>query len=368
MKYPILPVLVVGGILAACSDAPPGPALSEASPESVSVSVMTRNVYVGTDVDAVMAALSTDDPNDDLAALTNAITMLGATDFPARAQAFADEIAAARPHVVGFAEISLIDVDLTPLGMDIDFTLDFLPILQAALAQRGLDYALGAQVQNVDVSVAGLVRLVDYDVVLYDASRVEWQTVRAENFVNNIPPELVPPGLVIKRGWIWGRATIGDNTINIVDTHPESGGDGDPTNPLSQLRAGQAFEIVSALEGVSPVVLMGDLNDQPGSPLYQVLTGAAFTDMWPTLEPGETGYTCCNEYDLSNPTPDFTKRIDYIFARGMTHPGGDYPKSSITIVGDNPADRIDGPAYPIWPSDHAGLFANFFVPPAKGLR
>jgi len=368
VKYQMLPVLVLGGLVAACTDTGPDPSLGTTSPESLSVSVMTRNAYVGADVDAVMAALSTDDPNDDLAALTDAITTLGATDFPARAQAFADEIAAARPHVAGFAEMSLIDVDLTPLGMDVDFTLDFLPILQAALAQRGLDYALGARVQNVDVSVAGLVRLVDYDVVLYDASRVAWQTVRAENFVNNIPPELVPPGLVIKRGWIWGRVTIGNNTINIVDTHPESGGDGDPTNPLSQLRAGQAFEIVAALEGVSPVVLIGDLNDQPGSPLYQVFTGAAFTDMWSALEPDETGYTCCNAYDLSNATPEFTKRIDYVFARGMRHPGDDYPKSSITRVGNDSADRVDGPAYSIWPSDHAGLVANFFVPPAKGLR
>lgn len=363
-----LTLVALAGLAAACTDEPTA-TLSTSSPEPLAVSVMSRNAYIGADVDAVIAALATPDPNDDLAALTTAIETLAVTDFPTRARAFAAEIAAAAPHVVGFAEISLIDVDLTPLGMNVDFTLDFLPILQAAFAERGLNYRVGAQVKNVDVTVAGgLVRLVDWDVVFYDGDRVSWQTVRAENFQNNIPPEALPPGLVIKRGWIWGRATIGANTVNVVHTHPESGGDGDATHPLSQLRAGQAFELVAALEGVSPVVLMGDLNDQPGSPLYQVLAGAAFADAWTALRPGETGNTCCHAYDLSNATAQLTKRIDYVFTRGMKHPGGDYPKSTITVIGDDPADRVAGPAYPLWPSDHAGLVAEFFVPPAVGSR
>ncbi|MDH4045985.1 MAG: endonuclease/exonuclease/phosphatase family protein [Gemmatimonadota bacterium] len=369
MDRTVISTLLAGVLLAACSDATSPPEFRTTSPDPLAVSVMSRNAYVGADVDAVIAALGTEDPTDDFDALMLAIGTIVNTDFPARAQAFADEIVAARPHVVGIAEISLIDIDLTPLGMNIDFTLDFLPILQAALAQRGLDYAVGAKVKNIDVSVAGgLVQLVDYDVVLYDAEHVQWQTVWADHFTNNIPPDMLPPGLVLKRSWIWGRATIGPNTIHIVSTHPESGGDGIPEHPLSQLRAGQAFEIVAALEGVSPVVLMGDLNDQPGSPLYQVFSGAAFTDVWTALRPGEVGNTCCHEYDLSNATANFTKRIDYVFARGMRHPGGDYPKSFIALVGDDPADRVTGPAYPIWPSDHGGLVAEFFVPPAIGTR
>jgi hypothetical protein len=360
MNRLLIPLLMIGLGIVACTDDPNG--IHENTEDTLTVSVMTRNAYVGADVDAVIAALGTADPNDDLAVLTEAIATLGATDFPARAQAFADEIATAAPHVVGFAEISFIDIDLTPMGMDVDFTLDFLPILEAALAERDLNYEVGAQVKNIDVSVAGgLVHLMDYDVVLYDADRVDWTTVHAANFVNNIPPEMLPPGLVLKRGWIWGRAEIDGATIDIVSTHPESGGDGDPTNPLSELRAGQAFEIVSAIEGVSPVVLMGDLNDQPGSPLYNVLTGAAFTDVWPLLHEGETGNTCCHEYDLANATAAFTKRIDYIFVRGMQHPGSDYPSSLMTLVGDDPADRVTGPAYPIWPSDHAGLVATMLV-------
>lgn len=359
MSRAVIPLLAIGVSMTACKDA--GPRIWDTTKDTITVTVMTRNAYVGADVDAVIAALATPDPNDDLAVLTEAINTLGATDFPARAEAFADEIAAARPDVVSFAEISVIDVDLTPLGMNVDFTLEFLPIIEAALAARGLDYEVGAQVKNIDVSVAGLVRLVDYDVVFYNADRVQWTTVRAENFSNNIPPELLPPGLVLKRGWIWGRVTVEGYTINVVATHPESGGDGDPTNPLSDLRAGQAFEIVSALEGVSPLVLMGDLNDQPGSPLYDVLAGAAFTDLWVALNPDQTGNTCCNDYSLANATAAFSKRIDYVFVRGTTEPGDGYPASSMVLVGNDPADRVDGPAYPIWPSDHAGLVATMLL-------
>jgi endonuclease/exonuclease/phosphatase family metal-dependent hydrolase len=369
MTRSVSPFLALGVLLAACSDATSPPAFNSTTPDPLAVSVMARNAYVGADLDAVIAALGTPDDTDDFPALLDAIETLGLTDFPARARALAAEIARTRPHVVGLAEISFIDIDLTPLGVGVDFTLDFLPILQAALAAQGLGYAVGAQVQNIDVTVAGgLVHLVDYDVVLYDAERVTWQTVVATNFANNIPPEQLPPGLVLERGWIWGRATIGANTVNIVSTHLESGGDGDPTHPLSQLRAGQAFEIMAALEGVSPAIVMGDLNDQPGSPLYDVLLGSAFTDTWVALRPGEIGNTCCHEADLSNATTEFTKRIDYIFARGFEHPGGDFRKSSVVMTGADPAERVTGPAYPIWASDHAGLVAEFFLPPALGLR
>lgn len=369
MHHPMYPFLFLGVLLAACHDSTSPTEFSATSPDPLAVSVMTRNAYVGADVDAVIAALGTADETDDFPAFQYAIQTLTLTDFRARAQALATEIARTRPHVVGFAEISFIDINLTPLGFPIDFTLDFLSILQAALADRGLAYAVGAQVLNINVSVAGgLVRLVDFDVVLYDAERVAWQTLVAKNFENNIPPDFLPPGLVLKRGWIWGRAKIGANTVDIVSTHPESGGDGDATHPLSQLRAGQAFEIMAALEGVSPVIVMGDLNDQPGSPLYDVLTGSAFTDVWQALRPGETGNTCCHAYDLSNATASFTKRIDYIFARGFGHPGGGFRKSWVAMTGADPAERVDGPAYPIWASDHAGLVAEFFLPPARGLR
>src|SRR6267154_517794 len=78
---------------------------------STSVAVMTQNLYVGADVDAVIQALQSPDPTVGLGALIFAIQTVGKTDYPARAAAIADEIARARPHAVGLQEVSQIDID-----------------------------------------------------------------------------------------------------------------------------------------------------------------------------------------------------------------------------------------------------------------
>jgi endonuclease/exonuclease/phosphatase (EEP) superfamily protein YafD len=366
MKYVAPMLLVCGLLLTACSDSQ-GPDLSTVSPDPLAVSVLSRNVYIGADVDAVMAALADDDPSNDADALMTALATLQATDFGTRAEVIANEILANRPQVIGLAEITDLFVSQY-VGLPSDIQISYLPVLQGALQARGLNYRVGAQVLNIDVSVfGGLVHLQDYDVVLYDADRVDsWETVFADNFTNNIGQ--VADGVVLKRGWIWGRVHVGSNTVDIVDTHPESGEDGVPDSPYALLRAAQMGEIVQALGNRSPVILMGDLNDLPGSPMYDVLTGAGFTDIWPALHPSEAGYTCCNLVDLSNATANFTKRIDFIFARGLQHPGGDFRKSWINLFGNDPAERLEGPAYPLWASDHGGLAAEFFVPPANGTR
>ena len=68
---------------------------------------------------------------------------------------------------------------------------------------------------------------------------------------------------------------------------------------------------------------MGDLNDQPGTLMYQVLTGAGFTDVWAELRPGVAGLTCCHETDLSDKLPAFDQQVDYVFARGFAHANRD---------------------------------------------
>jgi hypothetical protein len=60
---------------------------------------------------------------------------------------------------------------------------------------------------------------------------------------------------------------------------------------------------------------------------------------------------------------DFTQRIDYILTRGLSREHN-AALGSITILGDQPGDRVSGPAGPLWPSDHAGLAASLLLPPA----
>lgn len=366
MERSIPIALLAAALLAACSEPTSAPDLRADNGVATAFSVMTRNTYVGADVDAVIAALADDIEGNEAEALATAVATLFATGYETRMAAFADEIAQARPYVVGLQEISQIFLSQYVTGLPADVAIDFLPVLLDALAARGLDYDVGGKQLNVDVSLFdGLVQLRDYDVVLYDAGRVAWTPVLAKLFEYNVGE--LAPGVVVKRGYIWGLAEVSGVAYNVVSTHPESGGEGDLANPLTYLRQAQLYEIATVLGAASPAIVMGDLNDLPGSPMYEVLIGAGFQDVWATLRPGADGFTAPHLYDLSNPTTQFTKRIDYVFARGIGHPKAGL-QGNIYRIGEVPSDRIQGPQYLMWPSDHAGVVAQFSAPPANGVR
>ena len=316
------------------------------------VTVMTQNLYVGADVDAVIVALGTPDPNDDLPALLFAIETVGKTDFPARAGTIADKIAARRPHVVGLQEASQLDIDLTALGVPVVIHQDFVAILQAKLTERGLHYGVAAQVQNIVAAPLPGISLVDHDVMLVDLDRVTVTASGGQNFTYNVG--VVAPGIELKRGWVWADATIDGTPYRFVSTHPEADLAG---NTFGALRAAQVGEIIASQPTDRPALIMGDLNDVPDSPMYQLLTGAGFTDSWRALRPGVVGRTCCEIPDLSNQLPALNQRIDYVFARGFAG-GAAGLRGEIDRFGDVPADRVAGAAYPVWPSDHAGLVAT----------
>ena len=347
----------VAGLVAGCADRAPTEPLAEfrfstSEAGSHSVTAMTQNLYVGADVDAVIGALASPDPGDDVPALLFAIETLGKTDFPARATAIADEIALARPHVVGLQEVSVIDIDLTALGLPVVVHLDFLAILKAKLAERGLHYDVAAQVQNIVAAPLPGISLVDYDAMLVDADRVTVTSAGGQNFALNVG--VVAPGVELKRGWVWADVAIDGAPYRFVSTHAEADLAG---AHLEQLRAAQVSELVGSLPSDRPVIVVGDLNDVPGSLMYQVMGGAGFTDVWAALRPGAIGYTCCHEPDLSDSVAAFDQRIDYVFARGL---GDQRPglRGKVDRFGEVPSDRTAGPAYPVWPSDHAGLVAT----------
>jgi endonuclease/exonuclease/phosphatase family metal-dependent hydrolase len=343
-------------LAAACSDDSSGGDLSgpettptsEASRSSLAgITVMTRNMYVGADVDAVIAALVTPDPADDQSALLEAITTLQETSYPARAAAIAGEIAGARPHVVGLQEVSKVDITLPPLGVDIH--LDFLPTLLAELDARGLRYQVAARVRNIEAAPFPGVSLVDEDVLLVDAAHVEVQATDARRFSANIGP--VAPGVVLARGWVSAAVKVDGHAYTVAGTHLESGA----ATGLDQLRAAQASELAAAISRAVPAILVGDLNDIPGSPMHQALVAAGFADAWSELRGDAIGYTCCHAADLSNQVEQFDERIDYVLVRDAAG-----LKGSISRVGEVPAHRVAGPAHRLWPSDHAGLVARLF--------
>lgn len=358
-------VLVAG----ACADenTPTGPATTDAAAIDAhggrwgagrDLTVMTQNLYVGTDVDAVIAALASPDPDDDIPALLAAVATVERTDFPARARALAKEIRRRRPEVIGLQEVSVIGVDIPPLGVSVH--LDFLQILQDALQAEGLTYAVGASQVNFTAAPAPGISLSDLDVILVDPSRVTVTGSSVHTFSANLG--VVAPGVDLQRGWVTIEAEIGGRSYTIANTHTEGTG---PDELLLGLHQYQVMELVASLGTATPAIVLGDLNTTPGTPAYQELVNGGFTDVWAAFRPGVSGFTCCHLADLSDARAPFTERIDYVWTRGLGDARGRHRLlGQVDRYGDVPSDRIRNSAGQlIWPSDHAGLTANILMPP-----
>jgi len=358
-----LMLFVAATVFAACAEEgalepQPDASFSVSGRGARHVTVMTRNMYIGMDVDAAMAAIASPDPSDDLPAMMAALEMLQHTDFAARVQAMAGEIAEHRPQVVGVQEAYELSVTPALLGLPGDpIQIDFLAALQWALGARRLNYVLAGRNTTTDATVAGgAVRIVDHDALLVDADHVTLQGAPIANvFQANLGP--VAPGVTLQRGYVATQVTVDGISMLLVSSHLESGAD----PQIAGLRAMQASELAQVIEAAPRVVLLGDLNGVAGSDMYQVLAGAGLVDTWAALRPREAGLTCCHSYDLSNRKPAFYERIDYVWTRGFNGPSGRV-QGEITRTGMEPRDRVRGAFGLIWPSDHAGLVATLRLP------
>jgi endonuclease/exonuclease/phosphatase family metal-dependent hydrolase len=195
------------------------------------------------------------------------------------------------------------------------------------------------------------------DALLVDADRVTVASAGHHIFTANIGE--VAPGIELRQGWSVAEAVVAGRRLIFASTHLEADLAG---TSLSGLRALQAAELVGSLPADVPAIVMGDLNDEPGSPMYQELVAAGMIDVWRELRPGVAGYTCCHDDDLGNRVARFDEHIDYILARGFgTGPAG--LQGTISLFGDQPSERVAGPVHPLWPSDHAGLSATLLSPP-----
>jgi hypothetical protein len=315
------------------------------------------------DVDAAMAAIASPDPSDDLPAMMAALGMLQHTDFAARVQAMADEIARNRPQVVAVQEAYELSVIPALLGLPGDpIQIDFLAALQWALGTRGLNYVLAGRNTTTDGTAGGgAVRIIDHDALLVDAGHVTLEGDPIERvFQANIGE--VAPGVVLLRGYVARQATVDGIPMLLMTSHLESG----QSPEIVGLRYYQALELAQVIGAAPRVVLLGDLNGVAGTAMYQVLADAQLVDTWPVLRPGAEGLTCCHSYDLSNQRPNFYERIDYVWTRGFSGPAGRV-HGEITRTGMLPRERVNGAFGLIWPSDHAGLVATFVLP-ASVLR
>ncbi len=349
----IVLLVLLPGVVGA--DGPRGPKLT----------VITRNLYVGFDVAPAIEALASGDFVRIITTTKDSIDALRATDFRARAEALADEIARSRPTLIGLQEVALFrtqdPADFSPIPNAATVELDFLETLLAALAARDLTYDPVAVVQNADFEAPALrddfsccrdFRLTDRDVILARRGVAHVLAVGEANFVTNliIPSPLSPGGVfTILRGWVSVDAQVHGSTVRLVNTHLE------PFHPGVQLA--QAVELLQGpANTLLPLVMLGDFNsraDGTGTPTYATLIASGLADAWDAVHPGDPGYTCCQEPDLRNPTSALVERIDIVFTRD------DFVVLGAEVVGEEPADRT---ASGLWPSDHAGVVSTLGLP------
>jgi hypothetical protein len=151
------------------------------------ITVMTQNLYLGTDLRPVFTAPN---PFALFAATGAAWAQVQANDFPARAQAIADEIADAKPDLVGLQEATLYRTDVPadgPASPAETVAYDFEALLVQALTDRGLSYMPASTFTGTDVELpAGLppaldVRFTDRVVVLVRTRKHHGPRVHVSN-------------------------------------------------------------------------------------------------------------------------------------------------------------------------------------------
>ena len=315
--------------------------------------VMTRNLYLGANLDAIVKAKSLPEA---LNAVAAGWAQAQANDFPTRARAIAREIAGAKPDFVGFQEAVLYRTQSPP-----DFTatpatsvvLDYASELRKALAARHLRYRFLAVAPWTDAELpAGSPATMDIRLTVRDALLVRIDRRLRIRRVHKVQYATTTPlfgGLVTaKRGYIYADATMGGRTFRVATTHLESFDNG------SQVAQGQ--ELGAALSvGKLPTVLLGDLNsraDGSGTPTHANLLALGFKDAWTAAHPSDVGLTCCHGEDLRDLGGPFYSRIDYVLLKNG------FRAVAAGIVGQQPSDRAGG----LWPSDHAGVWARLRLP------
>jgi endonuclease/exonuclease/phosphatase family metal-dependent hydrolase len=311
------------------------------------VGVMSRNLYLGAELGPVIQAQGLP---QFLGATTAVWAMVERNDFHLRAQAVANEIAAARPALVGLQEA----YTWWKQGV-VQF--DYVPELVGALAERGVGYRPVISVPlftfDAPILTGETVRMQDHLVIL---AREDVTTANPEGAPYPdpvlLPLTVLGTPLLVQRGWATVDVKYRGEWIRFATTHLEAY---DP-----RPRVAQAQVLVMQLAGVAakhgplPEILVGDLNSHPGEEGEAILAAAGFEDAWPVVHPDDPGLSCCWLEDLtigSPPAPPFYERIDYVLTRGLFEP------RTAAVTGSDPASRVGG----LWPSDHGGLEATLRI-------
>ena len=355
------------------------------------IRAMTRNLYIGADTFRILAPVSSE--LEFLLLTGDIVDTALQSKFQDRAKLIANEIKKTKPHVVGLQEVTR----LTGIPLSADPTLfpdiDFLAVLEAELAARGLNYVVpgGAIASNADVFIPALVpvapgvrlpfliNLLDRDVILVRGD-VAFSNADSGNYFNNAVIMVGGGAIEFIRGWGSVDIDFGGQSYRFLNTHLEV----NTSVGAATIQAVQALEllqvtldlgtggtpvglsileVLAATFGPLPLVLAGDFNSDPNGPCIHLLCGlgigtpyemlsAGFLNAWALRKDqhhDEDGNTCCFSETLDDPdTLALQERLDHIWMSGLN-----LEKVKVKLVGDK--KRTDDG---LFPSDHLGVFAR----------
>jgi endonuclease/exonuclease/phosphatase family metal-dependent hydrolase len=351
------------------------------------ITVMTRNVYLGADIDRpISAALTAQAQGGEmpeiLVALANGTEITRAivdeTDFLVRARLLANEIKRTSPDLIGLQEVALWrsgDLELDQVGVanatEVDY--DFLEILLDELRAQGARYTAAVVGERADVEAPSFtgspfdgtmggsmrdVRLTMHDVILVrDSGSLKVTETHDEIFEHNLSLGVLGVEFDFDRGYQWADVRAGGQSFRFVHTHLEAFS--------SNIALAQAHQMLAeATSNKTSTIIACDCNSDPlnssvktgiGDTVphkapYELIT-QTYTDQWLEWAPAEEGWTSGLNELVDEVPPTWTHRIDMIF--GRTANGDPLGVDRGEVTGTELTDR--DPATGLWPSDHAGV-------------
>lgn len=352
-RYMLTPILLAASLVLG--------SISSSMAHDSSVVVMTRNLYQGTDFDALLVATPATFATEAAQALLN----IRASRPAERAAAVAREIVRNRVDLVGIQEATIVRTGpIQPFPPNASFLpatnveSDGLQLLLAALRRLGEPYEVVAIVPGLDAEIpTGLgidARLTVSDAIIARSrSKLELSNIQVQGFLVDRTFTALGGAVQIPnpRGWASVDVEVDGRKFRFATAHLET--EDFLPQPL------QAYDMIHGAGATNlPLVFVGDFNviDTTASdPTYGLFLNAGFADAWSRKRPTDPGLTCCQDADLLNPTSLFDRRIDLVLFRGAFH------VEDIRLVGERPGDRILPPPR-LWPSDHAGVVATLRIP------
>jgi Endonuclease/Exonuclease/phosphatase family len=336
-----------------------------------SLTVMTQNLYQGTEF-AHFAALQGTTPTleEALAATTADYGTYVATRFKDRAKLIAAEIAQNKPALVGLQEVATWHRGAFnpahPFALPSPVTEDFTQELLAALAADGMQYAVVSRHDNnftlafPIVTAEGLVSvgMVESGEILartgLATGQLKLSNPQSGTYNARIPaiPNTIDPEepFVFTNSWQSIDVKVPGKTFRFITTHL------DALAPGGVVSGPQAQELLAGPASTSlPVMVTGDMNSGPvlDPAAYDAFLAGGLSDSWTALGLGSPPLTCCHlaPNDLaSDPNATYTEDPDHVFTRGSFHVKSEH------LVGNTAPTPASEPF--IWPSDHAGIVAT----------